>query len=485
MGISPVAVYSDVDRCARHVRDADEAYLLGPAPPRSSYLNQEKILEIAAESGAGAVHPGYGFLSENPDFAAACAARSVVFVGPPAAAIHVMGNKVEARRLMLEAGVSVTPGSAGEVSTVEEIRRVARQVGYPILLKAAAGGGGRGMRVVQTAAEIEAALAAVQSEAGSAFGDRSVFVERLVERPRHIEVQILSGPDGRTVHLGERECSIQRRHQKLVEESPSPAVDEALRNRLGSLAVRAAEAVDYRNAGTVGFIMDGGGEVYFMEMNTRLQVEHPVTEMVTGVDLVKAQIRIAAGIDPGLRQEDIQMRGAAIECRIFAEDPARGFLPSPGRLKTYRPPAGPGVREDAGVHTGDAVPTEYDPMIAKLIAWGGDRHEAVERMARALDEYRISGVPTTLPFHQALMAHPAFRAGNLDTGFIQRHGLKPLSGRSGDLEKVALVAALLAAREDRMRRAVAARPGPPSMSSWKRAALREGQSRLPGGGGGL
>ncbi|MCZ6746987.1 MAG: acetyl-CoA carboxylase biotin carboxylase subunit [Acidobacteria bacterium] len=482
MGIGTVAVYSDVDRTSRHVMEADEAYHLGAAAPRASYLNGEKILQAAGRAGAQAIHPGYGFLSENAGFAETVAEAGLVFIGPPAAAIRDMGNKVEARRIMRAAGVQVTPGSDGVVQGEDEIKRVAKQVGYPVLLKAVAGGGGKGMRVVNAESEISSALRAVQSEAGSSFGDPSVFVERFVTSSRHIEVQILAGPDGRAMHLGERECSIQRRHQKLVEESPSPAVNEELRAHLGAMAVRAAEAVGYRNAGTVEFIMDTTGDVYFMEMNTRLQVEHPVTEMVTGLDLVRAQILVAAGRDPGFGQKDVRLTGAAIECRIFAEDPGNQFLPSPGRLVSYVPPGGPGVREDSGVYSGWTVPMEYDPLIAKLITWGRDRDTALDRMRRALGDYRIDGVRTTVPFHRALMDHPAFRAGEFNTGFLDTHTLDLAGDESAEEQRVALAAALIAAHDRRLRLAGESRRHGP-MNRWKWASLREGLTRrLPGGG---
>jgi acetyl-CoA carboxylase biotin carboxylase subunit len=482
MGIATVAVYSTVDRAARHVMEADEAIHLGPAAPRESYLAGGKIVDAARRTGAQAIHPGYGFLSENAEFAQAVTDAGLVFIGPPASAIDEMGNKVAARRIMRAAGVDVTPGSDGVVEGEDEVRQVAEQVGYPVLLKAASGGGGKGMRVVHQESEIASALRAVQSEAGSSFGDPTVFVEKFVESPRHIEVQIMAGPDGRTVHLGERECSIQRRHQKLVEESPSPAVDETLRQHLGAMAVRAAEAVGYRNAGTVEFIMDGARNVYFMEMNTRLQVEHPVTEMVTGLDLVRAQLLVAAGQEPGFTQDDVRLTGSAIECRIFAEDPANGFLPSPGCLEDYVPPSGPGVREDSGVYAGWTVPMEYDPMISKLVAWGRDRPTALDRMARALGDYRIGGVRTTIPFHLALMQHASFRSGDFDTSFLEKHQLD-LNGRQDDeMEQVALAAAAIAAHQHRLDLARASGVHTP-VSRWKRTGLREGLARrLPGKG---
>ena len=479
MGIKSVAVYSDVDREGLHVLEADEAHRLGPAAPRLSYLDMNKILEAAVRSGAEAIHPGYGFLSENSEFAQLCEDQKISFIGPPASAIEAMGDKVAARALMVQAGVSVTPGSDGAVAGEKEIRAVAKRVGYPVLLKPTLGGGGKGMRIVRAATEIASSLQAVRSEVATSFGGSSVFVERYIPRARHIEVQVLAGPDGRTMHLGERECSIQRRHQKLVEECPSPAVGKDLRDRLGEMAVRAAEAVSYRNAGTVEFIMDEKGDVYFMEMNTRLQVEHPVTEMVTGIDLVRAQIRVAAGLDPGFSQDDVLLSGSAIECRIFAEDPENGFLPSPGRLTVYAPPAGPGIREDSGVYAGASVPMDYDPMIAKLIAWGRDRDEAVDRMRRALGDYRIGGVKTTIPFHLALMDHEAFRSGDLHTHFIDEHPLDMSLDHADGLGRAALVAALVTAYDDGPGRTRTA-DGPP-VSPWKQAGMRDAvRRRLPG-----
>jgi acetyl-CoA carboxylase biotin carboxylase subunit len=485
MGISPVTVYSEVDRTARHVMEADQAFLIRADSPRQSYLAIDALIDVARRAGCEAVHPGYGFLAENPEFTEKLENAGLTFIGPPSTSIRAMGNKVAARKLMQEAGVAVTPGSAGTVSGEDEVGAVARKVGYPILLKAVAGGGGKGMRIVREEREIASALRAVQSEAGSSFGDPSVFVERFVDRPRHIEVQVMAGPDGKAIHLGERECSIQRRHQKLVEESPSPAVDEALRAHLGRMAVRAAEAVGYRNAGTVEFIMDADRNVYFMEMNTRLQVEHPVTELVTGLDLVQTQIRVAAGLDPGFAQDDVQLRGAAIECRIYAEDPANRFLPSPGRLEAYVPPSGPGVREDSGVYEGYTVPMDFDPLIAKLVTWGRTRTETLDRMNRALAEYRISGVKTTVPFHRALLAHPDFRSGEFDTHFIDRHPLDLEIDEENGLSQAALAAALIAAREDRIRLArLSQTRGPARMSPWKSAALYEGLTRrLPGRSG--
>jgi acetyl-CoA carboxylase biotin carboxylase subunit len=474
MGIRSVAVFSEADRDALHVRYADEAYPIGPPEPSRSYLSIENIIEAARRSGAAAVHPGYGFLSENARFAARCEAEGIVFIGPPARAISAMGDKVEARRLMKEAGVPLVPGSDGPLASAAELIDLAGDIGYPVLLKAVSGGGGRGMRVVRTAVEADSAFAQATSEARTAFGDPSVYMEKFIERGRHIEVQVLSDPHRPSIHLGERECSIQRRHQKLIEESPSPLVDAARRARIGATAVRAADAVGYRGAGTVEFLVDQTGSFYFMEMNTRLQVEHPVTEMVTGVDLVKAQIRIAAGEDTGLRQEEITLRGWAIECRIYAEDPDRDFLPAPGRIEKLRVPGGPGIRDDGGVYEGYLLPIHYDPLISKLVAWGADRAEASSRMIRALDEYLVEGVPTTLPFHRRAIRDERFRRGDLHTGFVQEmNGHLALPPAQAErLEDIAVIAAALATL-----RAPDGGPLAPPASHWKQAGRRRALER--------
>jgi len=420
MNISPVAIYSTADREALHVRMADEAHEVGPPPARESYLNIEGVVAAALRSGADAIHPGYGFLSENPVFAEACEQAGIVFIGPPVAAMRAMGNKVEARRLMSASGVPVVPGT-DFLQTEEEAVAGAVTIGFPVILKAAAGGGGKGMRVVRAPEDVGGAFRLAQSEAESSFGDPALYLEKYVERPRHIEFQVLADRAGNTIHLGERECSIQRRHQKLVEECPSPVVDATLRGRLGAIAIRAAKAVGYVGAGTVEMLRSDDGSFYFMEMNTRLQVEHPVTEMVFGVDIVRAQIEIAAGGPLPIEQAALAVRGHAIECRIYAEDPERGFLPSPGRIGVLRAPAGPFVRDDSGVYPGYTVPIHYDPMISKLVAWGRDRAEAADRMRRALDEYRIQGIRTTIPFLRRLVRHPAFLAADLDTHFIEKY----------------------------------------------------------------
>ncbi len=483
MGIRSVAVFSEADRDALHVRLADEAYPIGPGQPALSYLSIDAVVGAAMSSGAGALHPGYGFLSENADLAERCEAGGITFIGPPAAAIRAMGDKVQARRLMARAGVPVVPGSDGPIDSAEELARFGEAAGYPVLLKAVAGGGGRGMRVVRALGEVESAFAQATSEARTSFGDSSVYVEKFIENSRHIEVQVLSDPHRPSIHLGERECSIQRRHQKLIEESPSPFVDAGRRAKLGATAVKAADAVGYRGAGTVEFLADPAGEFYFMEMNTRLQVEHPVTEMVTGLDLVKAQIQIAAGQDTGLRQEDVVLRGWAIECRIYAEDPDRGFLPSPGRIERLRVPGGPGIRDDGGVYEGYVLPIHYDPLISKLIAWGGTRAEAAARMSRALDEYVLEGVPSTISFHQRVLRDERFMRGDLHTGFVDQmdghRALPPEKARK--LEDLAVIAAALAMRGDTARTGAAGRALQPAHGGdWKLAGRRrqlEGLSR--------
>ncbi|HEX9869799.1 MAG TPA: acetyl-CoA carboxylase biotin carboxylase subunit [Candidatus Tectomicrobia bacterium] len=443
LGVSPVAVYSEADRNALHVQMADEAYLIGPPPATESYLVVDRIIEAALASGAEAIHPGYGFLAENARFARACEQQGLVFIGPPSAAIELMGDKTAARRAMQTAGVPVVPGIDHFLQDDEEARQVIASMGYPVMIKAALGGGGRGMRLVHDQARLAEALRAARSEARSSFGDAAIYVEKYVSNPRHVEIQVLADAHGRIVHLGERECSIQRRHQKVVEESPSPLLTEDLRSQMGEAAVRAAQAADYHNAGTVEFLVDEPGNFYFLEMNTRLQVEHPVTELVTGIDLVQAQLRIAAGEPLAYRQEEIKLRGAAIECRIYAEDPAANFRPSPGRISVLQPPAGPWVRDERGVFAGSEVSPFYDPMISKLVVWGGTRQEAIARMRRALGEYVIGGIKTTIPFHQWLMDDDDFLAGRLDTGFIERR-YRPQAPHPDELtQDMALIAAVL------------------------------------------
>lgn len=421
LGIKSVAVYSEADRHALHAKYADESYFLGPSRPQESYLNIRKILAIARQAGVDAIHPGYGFLAENPSFAYACEQAGITFIGPSSRTIELMGNKLAARRLMQAAGIPVVPGTEGAIKDPAEAEKEAARLGYPVLLKAAAGGGGIGICLVKRPEELREALHSTQALARSAFGDESIYLEKYLARPRHIEVQILADSFGHVVWLGERECSIQRRHQKLIEEAPSPVVDTATRRYLGELAVKAARAVNYCNAGTVEFIY-ADGKFYFLEMNTRLQVEHPVTEMVTGIDIVKEQIKIAAGFPLELKQEEIAVNGWAIECRINAEDPLNHFIPCPGTLRGYRSPGGIGVRVDSGVHTGYTIPPYYDSMISKLIVHGRDRSEAIDRMRRALYEYIIVGVPTNIPFHKAVLNCPAFQRGEFSTHFVEEEG---------------------------------------------------------------
>jgi acetyl-CoA carboxylase biotin carboxylase subunit len=419
LGIRAIAVYSEADRDWPHAAEADQAVAIGPAPARESYLAIDRLVEAARATGAEAVHPGYGFLSENWRFARACEEAGLAFVGPPWPIIERMGDKVGARRTMAAAGVPVVPGSEGVVETFEAAREVAARIGYPVILKAAAGGGGIGMARVAEESALATAFAAAQRRSQSAFGSAALFLERFLVGPRHIEVQVFGDGRGGMVHLHERECSIQRRHQKLVEESPAPGLGAALKERLTAAAMAGARAVGYVNAGTVEFIVHGDA-FYFLEMNTRLQVEHPVTEAVTGVDMVQAQLRVAAGEPLPWRQEDIVPRGASIECRVYAEDPARNFLPSPGRVTRLALPDGPGIRVDSGVAEGVEVSVHYDPLLAKLIATGSTRGEAIERMTRALDDFAVDGVKTVIPFHQRVMRHPAFRAGAVHTQMVEQ-----------------------------------------------------------------
>jgi acetyl-CoA carboxylase biotin carboxylase subunit len=479
MDIATVAVFSDADRTALHVRFAHEAYPIGASPSSESYLNIGRILEVARRSGAEAIHPGYGFLAENPAFSRACRDAGIVFIGPPPEAMEALGDKVRAREIMTRAGVPVVPGTPSLTDGAAEAITWAQRVGYPVLLKAAAGGGGKGMRVVRRDEDMPSLLAQARGEAQAAFGDARVFIEKLVERPRHIEVQILADGHGGCIHLGERECSIQRRHQKLIEECPSPVVDESTRRRIGQLAVTAVQAAGYVNAGTVEFLRGDDGRFYFMEVNARLQVEHPVTEMVTGVDLVKAMIEIASGGTLPLTQDAVDLRGHSIECRIVAEDPLQGFMPSPGRIHAQRPPAGPGIRYDGGTYDGYVVPIFYDPLVGKLIVWGRDREEAVARMSRALNELRIDGLTTSVSFHRKVMVHPAFRRGDLHTGFLQEHPELLSPDDDPWLNEIAVVAAAIAhfrRLELDTHRGVASRPARDG-SGWKAHGRRPGWRR--------
>src|SRR5579871_879486 len=440
MGIRTIAVYSDADRNALHVRRADAAYPIGPAPARDSYLNIAAIIRAAKESGAEAIHPGYGFLSENADFAEACANAGIVFIGPPAEAIRLMGSKTAAKRAVEAAGVPTVPGYAGEQRDLRTMQREAGRIGYPVMIKAAAGGGGKGMRVVRQREDFAEALAAAQREALAAFGDDSVFLEKLIVAPRHVEIQLLADQHGNVIHLGERDCSIQRRHQKVVEESPCIALTPELRAQMGDAAVRAARAAGYVNAGTCEFLLDSAGNYYFLEMNTRLQVEHPVTELVTGLDLVRLQLLVAAGESLPFTQEQISPRGHAIEVRLYAEDPANGYLPSTGAVQYFQPPVAPGVRVDAGIATGDEVSVHYDPMLAKLIVYGADRMMAVERLRWALDHLAVLGVATNAPLLRAIANEQDFTAGTTSTAYLETHDLSAIAEQR-IVEPLALVAA--------------------------------------------
>ena len=421
MGIRSVGVYSEADEKALHVRLADEAWPIGPAPSSQSYLAADTILAVAASCGADAIHPGYGFLSESPEFAEACRQQGIQFIGPPASAIRDMGDKTAARALMQEAAVPMAPGTTGAINGQEDALRVAEEIGFPVLIKAAAGGGGKGMRIVRSAEALSDALSTASREASSAFGDGRVFIEKYIDEPRHIEIQIMADAHGNIVHLYERECSIQRRHQKVIEEAPSSILTPEVRSLMGEAAIRAARSCGYVGAGTVEFLLDSDMQFYFMEMNTRLQVEHPVTEWITGLDLVELQIRIAEGHTLPFTQDQVSATGHAIECRIYAEDPTSGFLPGPGTLLVHDPPSGPGIRLDSGVEEGAEIPVHYDPMISKLIAWGTTREQAIARMVGALGEYDIAGVPTTIGFCRYVMQHDAFVSGGFSTHFVDDH----------------------------------------------------------------
>ncbi|MBN2198909.1 MAG: acetyl-CoA carboxylase biotin carboxylase subunit [Candidatus Aminicenantes bacterium] len=474
MGIVPVAVYSEVDRAALHVRLAEEAYALGGSSPAESYLNIEKILAVARSCGAEAVHPGYGFLAENARFVERCEQEGLAFIGPPSRPMDLMGRKTTSRKVMSEAGVPIIPGTMEPIRDERDLRDAAAQVGYPLLLKASGGGGGKGLRLVRDASELASGFNMARSEAESSFGDSAVYIEKYIDDPHHIEVQILADHHGRTVFLGERECSLQRRYQKVLEETPSPFLDDETRRRMGETAVRAAAGIGYRNAGTVEFIVDGRKNFYFLEMNARLQVEHPITEMVTGIDLVKAQLEIAAGIPLDLKQEDIRPQGCALECRIYAEDPDNDFLPSPGRiLHLHNPAGGFGIREDSGVYEGFVVPFEYDPLLAKLIAWGKTRDEALRRMRRALSEYRIYGIKTTVPFFKRILSHPRFLGGDYTTHFIADME-KETPIESSEEKRVAVLAAGLKSLWDARHEASYSSRG--AVSPWKLRGRAESHS---------
>lgn len=475
MGLGTVAVYSDADRAALHVLHADEAYRLGPAAASESYLRGDLILEIARRSAADAVHPGYGFLSENAEFAEACTAAGIIFIGPPAGAMRVLGSKTRARQAADAAAMPRVPGSVTGLTSTQEALRVAAEIGYPVMLKAAAGGGGKGMRAVSAPEDLAAAYVAASSEAERSFGSGEVYLEKLIERPRHIEIQLMADEHGGCLYLGERECSVQRRHQKVIEEAPSAVVSEDLRRRMGEAAARLALSAGYINAGTVEFLVDSAENFYFLEMNTRLQVEHPVTELVTGLDLVQMQIRVAMGEPLGLKQEEVRLRGHAIECRIYAEDPDNNFFPSPGLITRLVQPGGPGIREDCGVYAGWTVPLDYDPMLSKLVAFAETREMAIDRMLRALDEYAIGGIKTNIGLFRRILQDPDFRAANIDTGYLERLLADPaaVEAATAPEEVVALAAALLISAAERPEARAPATDNIPA-SKWAAAARQEG-----------
>ena len=487
MGVESVVVFSDVDRRALHVRKADYAYHIGPATASESYLNIEKILDVARRSGAEAIHPGYGFLSENAKFARACKEAGVKFIGPTAESMEIMGSKTRARQNMKRAGVPFVPGSERGLE-FDGIERMAEQIGYPVMLKAAAGGGGKGMRMVKAHDELRSAYDAARSEAQRSFGDNEVYIEKFIVNPRHVEMQVFGDEYGNVVYLGERECSIQRRHQKVLEESPSPIVDADMRRRMGEVAVRVAKAANYVNAGTVEFLVDEQRNFHFLEMNTRLQVEHPVTEFVTGFDLVHLQLRVASGEKLPFTQEDVKLRGHAIECRIYAEDPDNNFFPSPGQITRLISPSGPGIRRDSGMYEGWTVPIDYDPLLAKLVGYGETRDDAINRLLRALYEYFVGGIKTNISLFRRILKDPDFRAGRLDTGFLDRLLAQP-STETDDRRPLiaAMGAAIFATMEPKATlpgtNGVAASSGSngtapaPEVSGWRRAgrieAMRE------------
>jgi acetyl-CoA carboxylase biotin carboxylase subunit len=480
LGIKTVAIYSEVDRQAMHVRYADEAFLLGPSPARDSYLRGDKIIDIARKCGADAIHPGYGFLAERADFAAACADAGLVFIGPRPSSIAAMGDKATARATVAKAGVRIVPGTEGEGPLQDDaLLAIAPKIGFPLLVKATAGGGGMGIREVLNIEEMPELLQAARREAESAFGDANVYLEKSIDGARHIEFQIMADQYGEVIHLGERECSIQRRHQKIIEESPSPllADNEDLRQRMGAVAIQAARSVEYANAGTIEFLVDKEQNFYFLEMNTRLQVEHPVTEAVTGIDIVIEQIRVANGRHLNRQQEDIQRHGAAIECRISAEDPYNDFLPSKGRISMAQLPTGPGVRVDTGVYVGFEISTFYDSLISKLIVWGETRPQAIVRMRRALEEYRIVGVRTNIPFHQTMMSTYPFITGKYDTRFVEEQFsmIDATENRELYLDIAALMASMVA--HEQMERRTQIYPSSELRSNWKWANRQEKPGR--------
>jgi acetyl-CoA carboxylase biotin carboxylase subunit len=460
MGIASVAVYSAADRAALHVRVADEAHPIGPAPAAESYLRADKIVAVAKRAGCDAIHPGYGFLSENPILPEECERAGIVFIGPPAAAMRAMGSKTAARDKMSAAGVPIVPGARCE--TTDDAIAAATKIGFPVMLKAASGGGGKGMRLVASAADMPSSWERARSEAKKFFGDDTVYIEKAIVRPRHVEIQVLGDREGNLVHVFERDCSIQRRNQKVVEETPSPAASRELVSRMGAIAVQGAKSVGYFSAGTFEFLLAEDGNFFFLEMNTRLQVEHPVTELVTGLDLVREMVRVAQGEPLGFSQRDLSTRGAAIECRVYAEDPTNGFLPSPGVIERLAVPSGPGVRDDGGAYQGCTISSYYDPLISKLSVWAPTRERAIARMRRALSEYVVTGIRTNLAFHEKLFSHPEFAAGRYDTGFIDRHKddlLGHLHVTDGRRDAVAVAVAVAAARMERATGATQATQG--------------------------
>ncbi|MDP2307077.1 MAG: acetyl-CoA carboxylase biotin carboxylase subunit [Pseudomonadota bacterium] len=473
LGIRTVAIYSEADRAALHVRNAGEAYCVGPAPSSESYLRGDVVIEVALKAGATAIHPGYGFLSENAAFAQMVMDAGLIWIGPPPSAIEAMGSKTGARQRMVAAGVPVVPGTTHPIETEGDAERIAGEIGYPVMLKAAAGGGGKGIRKVERAEDFPAAWRAARSEAARSFKDDAVYLEKFVADPKHVEIQVLADAHGHTVHLFERDCSVQRRNQKVVEETPCPVLSDATRLAMANVAVQAAHAVGYVGAGTCEFLYSqASGEFYFLEMNTRLQVEHPITEMVTGIDLVRAQLRIAGGEPLWFRQEDVKQVGHAIECRVYAEDPANNFAPAPGRISGLREPGGPWVRVDSGVYAGYEVPIHYDPMVAKLVCWGADREEAISRSIRALREYRVRGIRTSIPFFEAILRDPDFQAGNYSTGFLSPERMERLTEACHN-DRIATIAAAIAKYEADTRPArvnnTAAAENP-----WKRAGRPHG-----------
>ncbi len=465
--IRAVAVFSDSDRSSPHVLLSDEAYHIGPSPSSQSYLNRDKLIEIAKKSGVDAIHPGYGFLSENASFARRVSDEGFIFIGPTAASIEAMGDKTAARKLMEKAGIPIVPGTVKPLTSLSDAHQIANKIGYPILLKAAGGGGGKGMRIVGEKNDLQGAFKSAQNEARSAFGDDRIYIEKYIRSPKHIEIQVLADVHGNFVHLGERECSIQRRHQKIIEEAPSLAIDRKIRTEMGNAAIQAAKACNYVNAGTIEFLLDEKKNFYFLEMNTRVQVEHPVTEMITGIDIVKEQIAIASGKPLSFRQEDVIVNGHAIECRVYAEDPLNNFLPSIGTVKRLQAPSGPGIREDRGIQQGNEITVHYDPMVSKLVAWGKTRNEALRRMDRALNEYLIQGVITNIPACIHIIRHPSFIDGSYTTHFMSAEYNPEELRKPNDDEMIAVAVAAATMVHRHKKQPVFARTNPETKSQWK------------------